>query len=114
VVLRFAQVLFIQSTRDTACNRLHALEERLARWMLHLHDRASGDELFLTQEIIAQMLGVRRPSVTLAAGALAGAGIISYRRGRVMVLDRDALEDAACEDYAAVRSAYEQLLPLPR
>lgn len=113
VLMRFMQALFIQSTRNTACNRLHNLDERLARWLLHLRDWASDDRLFLTQHFIAQMLGVRRPSVTVAAGALAQAGLITYKRGHVTILDREGLEDAACEDYAAIRDAFERLLPLP-
>jgi CRP-like cAMP-binding protein len=113
VVLRFMQVLFIQSTRNTACNRLHNLDERLARWLLHLRDWAWQDRLFLTQDFIAQMLGVRRPSVTVAAGILARAGLITYARGHVTILDRAGLEDAACEDYAAIRDAFERLLPIP-
>ena len=78
-----------------------------------MHDWVCVDHLSLTQEFIASMLGTRRPTVTITAGALARAGLITYRRGEISILDRVGLEDAACEDYAVVRDAFEQLLPLP-
>jgi CRP-like cAMP-binding protein len=85
------------TAQSAACNRLHPVNERCARWLLTTHDRAASDEFHLTQELLSQMLGVRRPSVTVAASALAHANLISYRRGRMKILDREGLEGAACE-----------------
>jgi CRP-like cAMP-binding protein len=103
----------IQAARSAACNRLHELEERLARWLLHMHDWIWDDHLHLTQEFLAIMLGVRRASVTVAAGTLQKAGLIAYQRGDITILDRGGLEEVACEDYFAIRDAFERLLPLP-
>jgi CRP-like cAMP-binding protein len=100
---RFGQRLAMQTTQIAACNRLHEVEERLARWILMSRDRLFSDNLPLTQEFLAQMLGTRRSSVTTAAGALQQAGLISYTRGRVSVLDRKGLEDAACDCYGIVQ-----------
>jgi CRP-like cAMP-binding protein len=86
-----------------ACNRLHEVEERLARWLLMLQDRTQGDELLITQEFLAEMLGSRRTTVTLAAGALQRIGLIEYQRGRVHILDREGLENAACECYPVIK-----------
>jgi CRP-like cAMP-binding protein len=86
-----------------ACNRLHEVEERLARWLLMLQDRTQGDELLITQEFLAEMLGSRRTTVTLAAGALQRIGLIEYQRGHVRILDRERLESAACECYPVIR-----------
>ena len=86
-----------------ACNRLHEVEERLARWILMLQDRTQGEELLITQEFLAEMLGSRRTTVTLAAGALQRIGLIEYQRGHVRILDRDRLESAACECYPVIR-----------
>jgi CRP-like cAMP-binding protein len=113
VLLRYAQVLIVQTSRNTACNTRHEMEERLARWLLHIHDWIREDHLSLTQEFIASILGARRATVTIAAGVLARAGLIAYRRGEITILDRQGLEEVACEDYAVVREALEQLLPLP-
>jgi CRP-like cAMP-binding protein len=113
VLLRYAQVQMITASRTAACNRLHELEERLARWLLHMHDWIEGDCLELTQDFLATMLGVRRSTVTVAAGALQSAGLITYRRGEITILDREGLEDIACEDYTVIREAFERLLPLP-
>lgn len=113
VLLRFAQVQMVQAARGAVCNRLHELEERLARWLLHMHDWACDDHLYLTQEFLAYMLGVRRATVTVAAGTLQHAGLIEYRRGDITILDRDGLEEIACEDYFAIRDAFDRLLPLP-
>jgi CRP-like cAMP-binding protein len=110
VVNRFAQVTFALSAQSTACNRLHPVEERLARWLLMTQDRVGGPELNLTQQILSEMLGVRRASVTTAAGVLQKAGLIEYRRGRVRVVDRAGLEGAACECYAVVRAEFDRLL----
>jgi CRP-like cAMP-binding protein len=86
-----------------ACNRLHGVEERLARWLLMLQDRMQEDVLLITQEFLAQMLGSRRTTVTMAAGALQRIGLIEYQRGRVRILDRERLESAACECYPVIR-----------
>jgi CRP-like cAMP-binding protein len=110
VINRFAEVTFALSAQSVACNRLHPVEERLARWLLMTHDRVIGNDLNLTQEILAEMLGVRRASVTTAAGTLQRAGLIAYRRGKVTVLDRPGLEAAACECYRVVRNEYGRLL----
>jgi CRP-like cAMP-binding protein len=100
---RFGQQLAMQTTQVAACNRLHDVEERLARWILMTEDRLLADTLPLTQEFLAQMLGTRRSSVTVAAGTLQKAGLISYTRGSVTIVDRERLEDAACDCYAIVQ-----------
>ncbi len=100
---RFGQQLAMQTTQIAACNRLHEVEERLARWILMTEDRLLAGTLPLTQEFLAQMLGTRRSSVTVAAGTLQKAGMISYTRGSVTIVDRDKLEDAACDCYAIVQ-----------
>ena len=110
LLLRYALALFDQSAQHAACNRLHALEERCARWLLMTHDRVDGDVLPLKQQFLAEMLGVHRPAVTLAAGALQKAGVIRYTRGKVTVLDRPALERASCECYQIITRRAEQLL----
>lgn len=110
LLFRYVLALFDQTAQHAACNRLHALEERCARWLLMTHDRVDGDILLLKQQFLAEMLGVHRPAVTLAAGALQKAGIIRYSRGKVTVLDRAALESAACECYAIVTRRAEELL----
>jgi CRP-like cAMP-binding protein len=94
---RFGQKLAMQSTQIAACNRLHDVEERLARWIVMSQDRILADTLPLTQEFLAQMLGTRRSSVTVAAGILQKAGLISYTRGNVTILNRQKLEEAACD-----------------
>jgi CRP-like cAMP-binding protein len=110
LLLRYALALFDQSAQHAACNRLHALEARCARWLLMTHDRVDGDVLALKQQFLAEMLGVHRPAVTLAAGALQKAGVIRYTRGKVTVLDRLALERASCECYRIIIRRTEQLL----
>ena len=107
---RYALALFDQAAQHAACNRLHALEERCARWLLMTHDRVDGDVLLLKQQFLAEMLGVHRPAVTLAAGALQKAGVIRYTRGKVTVLDRPALERSSCECYEIISRRAEQLL----
>lgn len=111
VVELYAQALFTQIAQTTACNRLHSIEERCSRWLLETHDRARSDVFPLTQEFLAQMLGVRRATVNVAAGALQRAGFIRYRRGRITIVDRVGLESSSCECYAVVRSELERLLP---
>jgi CRP-like cAMP-binding protein len=104
---RYANAWVNQVGRSGSCNAVHTVEERFARWLLLTHDRVSTDIIPLTQELLAVMLGVRRPSVTLAAGALQKAGIIDYTRGRITVLDRAGLEAASCECYRAIVATYE-------
>src|SRR5580704_13671702 len=99
---RYAQILGMQATHVAACNRLHEVHERLARWLLMSQDRLRGDIVPLTQEFLAHMLGTRRASVTIAAGILQKAGLIAYNRGSVKILDRKELEDSACECYSAI------------
>jgi CRP-like cAMP-binding protein len=111
VVYRYARVFFDTTVRMAACNCLHRVEERCARWMLMCRDRIGSDEFPLTQEFLALMIGVRRASVSLAAGMLQKAGLISYRHGRITILDRDRLEGASCECYRAVRDQYERAFP---
>ena len=107
---RYANALMNQSSQQVACNRLHTLEQRCAKWLLTTHDHMSSGELPLTQELLAVMLGVRRPGVTVAAQALQNAGLIQYKRGRIGVSDRGGLEKMACECYGRIREDYEHLL----
>jgi CRP-like cAMP-binding protein len=107
---RYAQAHLNLASQSVACNSLHPVEERLARWLLMTHDRVGADELNLTQQILSEMLGVRRSSVTTAAGILQRAGLIEYHRGLIRVLNRSGLEAAACECYAVVRREFERLL----
>ena len=109
ILARYALALFDQAAQSAACNRLHTLEERCARWLLMTHDRLRGDVLPLKHTFLAQMLGVHRPAVTVAAGTLQRAGMISYTRGRIRIIDRAALESAACGCYEITRRSYEQL-----
>ncbi len=109
--LRFTQALVTQMTQTAVCNRHHSLDQQLCRWLLLSVDRLYGAELVMTQELIANMLGVRREGVTIAAGHLHAAGLISYTRGRIKVLNRLALEARTCECYALVKHEYERLLP---
>jgi CRP-like cAMP-binding protein len=112
LLFRSVLALYDQTAQHAACNRLHTLEERCARWLLMTHDRVDGDVLLLKQQFLAEMLGVHRPAVTIAAGALQRAGIIRYSRGKVTVLDRDALERSACKCYAIIARRAEELLDL--
>ena len=107
---RYVYVLMSQQATSAACLRFHQIDQRLARWLLMSQDRARADSFHLTQEFLAYMLGVRRVSVTVAAGSLQRAGLIEYHRGEVTVLDRPALELAACDCYAADNTAYAALL----
>jgi CRP-like cAMP-binding protein len=109
---RYTRAYLTQVAQGAACNRLHHLEPRCARWLLMTHDRVGGADAFpLKQEFLALMLGVRRTGVTLAAGALQDAGLIRYRRGGIRVLDRAGLEAASCECYGIVRRTFDRLLP---
>jgi CRP-like cAMP-binding protein len=110
VVLRYTLALINQLARTAACNRLHSVEQRLARWLLLCRDRAAGDDLGLTHELLARMLGTGRPFVTQTAQSLQEAGLIEYRRGRIRIIDRPGLEAAACEDYRATTDEYRRLL----
>lgn len=106
----FANVLHAQVAQTAACNGAHDVVQRLARWLLMVHDRTDGDTLKLTHEVISLMLGVTRPGVTIAAGALQRAGLIRYSRGRLTIVDRDSLEAAACECYMIVAAYYRNEL----
>ncbi len=106
----YAQFFFTQVAQSATCNRLHSVEQRCARWMLMSHDRVEGDQFDLTQEFLAQMLGVRRTGVTETAGALQGEGLIRYSRGHMTIVDREGLERKSCECYRAVRAEMERLL----
>ena len=112
LLLGYTQALFSQISQSTACNAMHHVVQRCARWLLQTHDRARKDEFQLTHEFLATMLAVRRASVTEAAGQLQDAGLITYRRGVVNVLDREGLENASCECYGLVKREYERLVPL--
>jgi CRP-like cAMP-binding protein len=113
LLLRYTQALITQMAQTAVCNRHHSLDQQLCRWLLLSLDRLAGSELVMTQELIANMLGVRREGVTEAAIKLQGAGLISYARGRIKVLDRPALEQRTCECYAVVKKEYDRLLPPP-
>ena len=107
-LLRQVQTSVMTTSQIAACNRLHEVEERLARWMLMVADRVNESEFYLTQEFLAEMIGARRSTVTLAAATLKRSGIIDYNRGHIRILDRAALEDAACECYPILRSLLEE------
>jgi CRP-like cAMP-binding protein len=111
LMLRYTQALMTQMAQTAACNRHHALDQQLCRWLLMSLDRLQSNELVMTQELIANMLGVRREGVTEAALKLQAAGLIRYARGHIKVLDRAGLEKRTCECYAVVRSEYDRLLP---
>jgi CRP-like cAMP-binding protein len=111
LLLRYTQALMTQMSQTAVCNRLHTIEQQLCRWLLLSHDRLDSDELVMTQELIANMLGVRREGVTEAAGKLQAEGLIHYSRGRITVLDRDHLEARVCECYSVVKREYDRLLP---
>jgi CRP-like cAMP-binding protein len=104
LMTRFLQAFVGTIMQSTACNAVHKVEHRLARWLLLAHDRMGTDEFSLTQEFAAMMLGATRPTVTVVAGVLQKAGLITYRRGRIVIVDRERLESASCECYAAVTS----------
>ena len=110
LLLRYTQALITQMAQTAVCNRHHSIEQQLCRWLLLSLDRLSTFELTMTQELIANMLGVRREGVTEAAGKLQRAGIIRYSRGRITVLDRERLEQDVCECYAVVKKEFDRLL----
>ena len=111
LMLRYTQSLFTQMAQTAVCNRHHSVDQQLARWLLHSIDRLAVPHITMTQELIATMLGVRREGVTEAAGRLQKAGVISYRRGHISVLDRRKLEQMSCECYEVVRKETARLLP---
>lgn len=111
LLLRYTQALITQMAQTAVCNRHHTLDQQLCRWLLLSLDRLQGNELVMTQELIANMLGVRREGVTEGALKLQKAGLIRYARGRISVLDRQGLEKRTCECYAVVKKEYDRLLP---
>lgn len=110
LLLRYTQALITQISQTAVCNRLHSVDQQLCRWLLLSHDRVKADELIMTQELIADMLGVRREGVTVAAGRLQDAGAISYVRGHIKILSREKLEKTVCECYGVVRDEFKRLL----
>jgi CRP-like cAMP-binding protein len=110
LLLRYTRALITQISQTAVCNRLHSVEQRLCRWLLLTHDRVKVNELQLTQEFIANMLGVRREGVTHAACHLQAAGLIQYARGRITILDRKGLEATVCECYRVVKQEFGRLL----
>lgn len=111
LLLRYTQALITQMAQTAACNRHHSLDQQLCRWLLLSLDRLPGNDLVMTQELMASMLGVRRESVTESAGKLQLLGLIRYARGRIKVLNRPGIEKRSCECYAAVKAEYDRLLP---
>jgi CRP-like cAMP-binding protein len=111
LLLRYTQALITQMAQTAVCNRHHSVDQQLCRWLLLSLDRLASSELSMTQELIANMLGVRREGVTEAAGKLQDAGLIHYRRGRITVLDRPRLESRSCECYQVVKTEFDRLLP---
>jgi CRP-like cAMP-binding protein len=111
LLLRYTQALLTQMAQTAVCNRHHTLDQQLCRWLLLSLDRLRSNELIMTQELIANMLGVRREGVTEAAGKLQKAGLIDYHRGHITILDRTGLEARSCECYAVVKKEYERLIP---
>jgi CRP-like cAMP-binding protein len=114
ILRTYSQAFFVQTAQNAACNGIHPVSSRAARWLLATHDRAESDAFYLTQEFLAFMLGVARQSVGIAVGEIAGRGLISYRRGHMRVLDRVGLEQASCECYGIVRAEFARLLGIAR
>jgi CRP-like cAMP-binding protein len=113
LLLGYVRYFLIQVLQSVACNGLHSVHERCARWLLMAHDRAGTDSFNLTQEFLAELLGIQRPSVTIVARTLQKAGLIRYSRGLIAITDRLGLEEAACECYEMVRTAMNETLPPP-
>jgi CRP-like cAMP-binding protein len=111
LLLRYTQALITQMAQTAVCNRHHSIEQQLCRWLLLSMDRLPTNVLTMTQELIANMLGVRREGVTASAGKLQDAGLIHYSRGRIAILDRPKLEKRVCECYGVVKREFERLLP---
>ena len=114
LLMAYTRALFAQVLQSVACNAMHGVEERCARWLLMTHDRAEKDSFVLTQEFLAEMLGVRRASVNLVGRAFQKAGLIRYARGTITILDRAGLESVSCECYAKIQRVFAQLLPSAR
>jgi CRP-like cAMP-binding protein len=110
MILRFVQSMFTQVAQTAACNRLHTLDQRLARWLLTTHDRISESKLPLTQEFLSRMLGVRRAGVSVAANSLRQQGVIDYHRGDIVIVDRPGVEGLSCECYKIVKQEYDDYL----
>lgn len=110
LLLQYTQALLTQTSQLVACNRLHTVEERLARWLLTVSDRMQSDQFLITQEFIGQMLGTRRSGVTVAAGTLSQAGMIRYTRGKITIVERESLESTSCECYQVVKNELTRLL----
>jgi CRP-like cAMP-binding protein len=111
IVLGYIEALFVQASVNIACNAIHHVNQRCARWLLAAHDRADSDSFLLKQEFLAIMLGVHRPTVSVASGTLQASGCITYKRGMMTIVDREALEHAACPCYEVIQSAYRRLVP---
>ena len=109
----YSETLLSQVQQTVACNAMHSTEEKMCRWLLMMHDRAEGEVLAYTHEFLSHMLGANRKSVTLAAQSMQAAGLISYRRGKIQILDRAALEKSSCECYAIVRERFDAFLTPP-
>ena len=114
IMLRHTQALIAQISQTTACNRFHTIDQRLARWLLEARERSGTNKIYLTHEFMSNMLGVRRTGVTLAAGRLQNKEIIYYSRGHIEILDRQRLEDIACECFWTVKAEYDRLLGTPK
>ncbi|MEH1837558.1 MAG: Crp/Fnr family transcriptional regulator [Nostoc sp.] len=110
LLLCYVQAIYSELAQAAACNRLHTLDERLARWLLTVSDRVESEDFFLTQEFISEMLGVRRSGVTVAASTLSQAGMISYKRGHISILNREDLEATSCECYRVIQNEFARLL----
>jgi CRP-like cAMP-binding protein len=113
LLLRYTQALITQIAQTAVCNRHHSIDQQLCRWLLPSLDRLASNELSMTQELISNMLGVRREGVTDAARKLQGAGLIRYQRDRITMLDRPGLESRCCECYQVVNTEFDRLLPYP-
>jgi CRP-like cAMP-binding protein len=111
LLLRYTQAFITQMAQTAVCNRHHSLPQQLCRWLLLSLDRLDGNEIFMSQELIANMLGVRREGVTGAASVLKRAGLIDYQRGHITILDRPGVEARCCECYGVVKREYDRLLP---
>jgi CRP-like cAMP-binding protein len=109
----YSETLLSQIMQTVACNALHSVEERICRWLLMMHDRAEGESLTYTHEFLAQILGANRTSITIAAQSLQNAGLISYRRGTMQILNRAGMEKASCECYAVVKERFDAFLNPP-
>ena len=113
-IVRYGEMLLIQVQQTAACNALHDVEERLSRWLLQARDRVDENTIRLTHEFLSQMLGVRRPTVTVVARTLQEAGLIRYHRGHIEIVDRRGLEARACECYSVIRRQIDKITPVGR